>query len=150
MIVSDVKNVKETAEENVAHGGKQGSPADWGFQSFSTTKLMGTYSNLSIKINSKSDTEASTEPSSLKNPDPNPIVTDASANTDSNEPVGNITPAKRTLHGADLLLIARKLLFVMELERDKWRFERLCRSILEHCNSDRNVKVRFMEETKQW
>lgn len=141
------KYVSEKVQTNVSRGRKQESTSNWGFQSFSTTKLMGTYSNLSIKIGPEDETQTSTESSNVsKKSKPESLNTeasDAAVKTDSNDSALNLTPIKKAMSGVDLLLIARKLLFIMELDRDKWRYERLCRSVLENCNSDRSVKTSY-------
>lgn len=149
-----MKQATKTVQADVARGVNHGNTSDWRYQSFSTTKLMGTYSNLSIKSNPElesNETEAPAESASCKKSELEPLNlkitgSDAAAKTNSNEPALNSTVIKKNLKGAELLLVAKKLLFVMGFDRDKWRYEKLCRAILENCNSDRNVKVGFMDK----
>lgn len=125
------------------------SNPDWGIQSFSAAKLTGTYSKLSLKpkhdqeisqsqIIPKSPAETQLQVHKKEKDMPsgvvNPPVKDTDINTKSTTP-------EKLLNGVQLLTVTRKLLFSIRLQQDKWRYEKVCRLILQNCNSDQSVKV---------
>lgn len=123
-------------------------PANWGFQSFSSTKLTGTYSKLSIKPTPENDNEALNAVVSSKSPETSAPsaeskINEAKSPSSPNAEKTSLPSPPKFINGVDLFNVAKKLLFLMNLQRDKWRYEKLCRQILENCNSEKNVKVSY-------
>ncbi|XP_039256080.2 ubiquitin-protein ligase E3B-like [Styela clava] len=120
---------------------------EWQFKSFSSSTLTGTYGNLSLNQTkniqdanpNKNETSADQATSDKIN-----SAQTSSVKTENSENISielAITP--KVLNGTEIFNVTKQLLFIFKLERDKWRFEKLCKIILDNSNSDKNIKSSY-------